>query len=257
MTLFLQELKRGRKVLLIWSLLVAFFVAVCILVYPEMKNMKADFSNMGAFSSAFGLNQFNFLTFFGFYGVECGMMMTLGGSLYAAFIGINIISKEEYEKTADFLLTQPYSRGKVAFIKFIAMQIQVILFNLLMLIAAIICMIIIKQDFLVREFYLIHMAVVFINMVIASISYSLSCFLRQNGTGIGLGLAVLLYFVYLVGNISNHKELFSKLSPFSLSDTADILTKHVLNGTVIIIWTVVSIVMICIGLIKYVRKDIY
>ena len=257
MTLFFQELKRGRKVLIIWSFLIAFFVAVCIFVYPEMKKMNADFSNMGAFSSAFGLNKINFLTFLGYYSVECGMMMSLGGSLYAAFIGINCISREEYEKTADFLLTQPYSRGKIALWKYLAMQLQVILFNLFIFIVSIICLMLINQNFNIREFYLIHIAIVFINMVIASLSYSLSCFLRQNGTGIGLGLTILLYFVYIVGNISKHKDLLSQFSPFSLSDNVTILTNSVLDGKVIIIWSVVSLLMVCIGLIKFIKKDIY
>lgn len=73
MTIFLHELKRNRTTLLIWSLVVASMLGLCILLYPEiskqMDNMSQAFSQMGNFCKAFGMNQLNFGDFLGFFSI--------------------------------------------------------------------------------------------------------------------------------------------------------------------------------------------
>ena len=49
----------------------------------------------------------------GFYAVECGNILGLGGAFYAALCAATVLSKEEKDKTAEFLLTHPVSRVKI------------------------------------------------------------------------------------------------------------------------------------------------
>ncbi len=74
MTLLKHELKQGKIALLIWTVVVAFMLAVCILIYPEMKdqmNQMSDlFANMGSFSSAFGMDLIQYGEFRGFFSTE-------------------------------------------------------------------------------------------------------------------------------------------------------------------------------------------
>ena len=102
MTVFFHELKRGRISLLIWSAAIAFMLAICVIIYPEMKSQMGDisamFADMGSFSEAFGMDKINFGSFTGFFGVECGNVLGLGGAFFAAIIGISALSKEEKEQ---------------------------------------------------------------------------------------------------------------------------------------------------------------
>ena len=88
MTLFLHELRRNRLSLIIWSLILSFVLAVSIFVYPEMKTQMGEindmFSNMGSFSAAFGMTDLNFGEFIGFFGIECGNTLGLGGAMKAS-----------------------------------------------------------------------------------------------------------------------------------------------------------------------------
>ena len=116
MTIIRHELKQGRMTFIIWTCVIAFMLAVCILIYPEMGTQMEDvgsmFSEMGSFSAAFGMDRLNFGEFLGFFGVECGNILGLGGAFFAALSGISILAKEEKEQTAEFLLTHPVSRRK-------------------------------------------------------------------------------------------------------------------------------------------------
>ena len=42
MTILKQELKQARVSLTIWTAAIAFMLAVCVLIYPEMANQMGD-----------------------------------------------------------------------------------------------------------------------------------------------------------------------------------------------------------------------
>ena len=124
MTVIKHELKAGKNSLIIWAAIIAFMMGLCVLIYPQMGSQMTEisgmFANMGSFSAAFGMDKINFGEFSGFFAVECGNVLGLGGAFFAALLGISALSKEEKEHTAEFLLTHPISRTAVVFGKLCA-----------------------------------------------------------------------------------------------------------------------------------------
>ena len=88
MTIILHELKQNRLSLIIWTSGIGFLLAVCILIFPDIKMESSGisnlFSSMGGFTAAFGMDKVNFGTLTGFYAIECGNILGLGGALYAS-----------------------------------------------------------------------------------------------------------------------------------------------------------------------------
>ena len=70
MTLIKHELRQGKVTLMIWTAVIAFMLALCVLIYPEMETQMGDvstmFAEMGSFSAAFGMDRLNFGEFMGF-----------------------------------------------------------------------------------------------------------------------------------------------------------------------------------------------
>ena len=114
MTMIRHELRQNRISLAVWTLAVGALMAVCILIFPEMQEEMDGagdlFASMGSFTEAFGMDQVSFGTLTGFYAVECGNILGLGGAFFAALCGVSALAKEEKEHTAEFLLTHPVSR---------------------------------------------------------------------------------------------------------------------------------------------------
>ena len=50
----------------------------------------------------------------GFYGTECGNILGLGGAFFAAITGMSLLAGEEGGHTAEFLLTHPLGRTRIA-----------------------------------------------------------------------------------------------------------------------------------------------
>ena len=91
MTIFWRELRAGVKALLLWSMVVGGLLAVCVALYPSMADSMGDvsalFADMGSFSAAFGMDTLAFGSLMGFYGVECGNILGLGGAAHVALGG--------------------------------------------------------------------------------------------------------------------------------------------------------------------------
>ena len=92
MTLLNFEMKRNRIALTVWTAGIALLLTICLIIFPDMKDqvneLNTAFSSMGGFTEAFGMDQLNFGELMGFYGLECGNILGIGGSIFSAYIGI-------------------------------------------------------------------------------------------------------------------------------------------------------------------------
>ena len=134
MTLFFHELRRDRIRLLVWAAVIAGMLLISIVIYPQMTSQMGDmgdmFSQMGGFSEAFNMDKVNFGEFSGYFAVECGNVLGLGGAFFAALLGVSALAKEEREHTAEFLLTHPISRSSVVLQKLLAVLAEILILNL-------------------------------------------------------------------------------------------------------------------------------
>lgn len=261
MTLVRHELKLGRTSFIIWTASVGFLLAVCVFLFPEMKGQMEDvsdiFSSMGSFTAAFGMDRLNFGTLTGFYAIECGNVLGLGGAFYAALCAVGILSKEEKERTAEFLLTHPVSRRRIVTEKLLAVLIQITAMNLIVYAISIGSIIAVGETVPWKELHLLHLAYYLLQLELAGICFGLSAFLRKGSVGAGLGLAAVMYFLNLIANIAESAEFLKYVTPFGYCEGADIVDNGQLDGTLVMIGMAICFVCIAIAYLKYTKKDIH
>lgn len=124
MNIFIHEFKSYLKSVLIWS----FSIFLIILVYlAAFYSIADDLSQMNDLLSsfpeelliAFGMTNLNFTSILGMFGLVflfCQICLAIQASNY----GFSLVSIEEREFTADFLLAKPVGRGKILTIKLLA-----------------------------------------------------------------------------------------------------------------------------------------
>lgn len=260
MTVFKKEMKYSLKSLVIWTCSVAFMMAACIMMFPEMKNemdnVSSMFSNMGGFTAAFGMDRLSFGELMGFYGIECGNIIGIGGGFFAALAGISVLASEEKEHTAEFLLTHPISRSSVVFQKLTAVITQIIILNIVSAAVSMGSALAIGESLQIRNFMLLHAAYLIMQIQIACICFGVSAFIKRGSTGAGLGIALILYFMNLVSNISSQGEFLRYITPYSYSEASSIISESALDTRLILIGCIYSAAGIAAAFIKYIRKDI-
>ena len=218
MTLLKHELKQGARTLAIWTASIGFLIAICLFLFPEMKGemdgVSDMFASMGSFTAAFGMDRLNFGTLIGFYAVECGNILGLGGAFFASLIAVSALAKEEKERTAEFLLSHPVSRVSVISSKLAALVIQIVVMNAVIFALSAACIAAIGEEPAWKEICLLHLAYFLLQLELAGICFGISAFLRRGSLGIGLGIAAMMYFLNIIANISEKAEFLKVITPF-------------------------------------------
>lgn len=260
MTVIRHELKQSRISLIIWSVAIGFLLAVCIFMFPEMKGEMNEvsevFSSMGSFTQAFGMDKVNFGTLLGFYAVECGNILGLGGAFFASLCAISVLSKEEKERTAEFLLTHPVSRVRVVAEKLISVILQILILNAVVYVTAVSSIALIGETVPWQEITLMHTAYLILQLELVGICFGVSAFLCRGSIGIGLGIAVIMYFLNIIANLTESAEFLKYITPFGYADGAEIVRNVSLEINMIVIGLLFAAIGISAGFIKYCRKDI-
>ena len=260
MTIVKHELRQGRTAFLIWTGAIGFLLAVCVYLFPErkgqMEGINRLFSSMGAFTAAFGMDKLNFGTLIGYYSIECGNVLGLGGAFYAALCAVDILSKEERLRTADYLLTHPVSRAQILTEKLTAVILQITVMNVIIYLISILTMTMIGETIPWRELNLQHLAYYLMQLETAGICFGISAFLRKGSTGAGLGLAAILYFVNLIANISKSARFLKYITPFGYCDGADITSAGKLDPGMVTVGMLIGAVCILAAFVKYMGKDV-
>ena len=260
MTIVRHELRLGRKAFIIWSGAVGFLLVVCIFLFPEMKgemdSISTTFSDMGSFTAAFGMDKLNFGTLVGYYAIECGNVLGLGGAFFASLCAASILCREEKERTAEFLLTHPVSRVRIITEKLIAVMLQVVAMNLIVFVLSIISMAAVGESIPWKEVTLLHLAFLIMQIELSGICFGISAFMHKGSIGVGLGVTFMLYFMNLISNITEKAKGLKYITPFAYCDGATIVSELKIDAVKVAIGMIICAAGIAAAYLKYTKKDI-
>ena len=260
MTIVKHELRQGRTSFCVWTGAIAVMMAFCVFLFPEMKgemdSISDAFASMGAFSSAFGMDQLNFGTLIGYYAIECGNVLGLGGAFFASLCAAGALAKEERDRTAEFLLTHPVSRTRIITEKLIAVFLQIISMSAVVYGVSVSTIALVGEEIPWKELNLLHLAYFLLQLELAGVCFGISAFMRKGSVGAGLGVAIMVYFLNLISNIAEAAEFLKYITPFSFTDGADIVTEGKLDLVLVLVGMGIGALGIAAGYWNYCRKDI-
>lgn len=260
MTILKHELRQNRWSFLIWTVSITLLLSVCVFLYPEMKgemtSMNDMFASMGSFSQAFGMDRLNFGSFIGFYAVECGNILGLGGAFYACLTGASMLAKEEKNRTAEFLLSHPVSRQTIVTQKLLAMMILICTMNLIVFLVAIADTAMIHETVPWKDLLLMHSASLLMQVELGALCFGISAFLSRSSAATAIGLAILMYFLNLISNITDKAGFLKYVTPFGYCNAADIITDGHLDLSLIGIGLAITLLSIAAAYARYTRKGI-
>lgn len=260
MTILKHELKINFKTLLIWMICVGFCCFGCILLFGGLKDtmeqMADAYAQMGAFSSALGLDRMSVSTMEGFYATEVALIYAIGGAMFAAMTGVCILSKEEEGHTSEFLYTLPLGRNYIVCWKYLSAAVQILLFHLG-------CICWVTAGFMgagefpsAKGLLCFHGAQLLMHLEIGSICFFLSAVYKRKQVGAALGFAILLYVMDLMCRIVPDIENLKYVTPYYFSNAADIFTNKNVNSTMAGISIFVTICAFALAIVVYKKRDL-
>ncbi len=253
-------MKLNIKSLLIWSLAVGGLGLICVLMYRSMegdvKEMADAFSNMGAFSDAFGMSTLSIATLKGFFATEVGTVHGLGSGMFAALIAIGILSKEEEGHTGEFLFSLPVSRTKVIAAKGLSVLIALIVFTVICGVLYLIGVKMLGETIPGDEFMRFMASQFLMNLEVASICFAISSLSGKNRIGLGIGTAMVLYFYDVVGRVVPDLKDYLFFGPYSYANASEIFSGAEADAKALAVGVIVIFAGIAGAFWQYNRRDL-
>lgn len=257
------ELKANMKSLIIWSIC---FIALIFLMTsefsayydnPEMLDILDAFPE--SMMKAFSMDSVNLTTPIGYISIVSLYFYLMGG-VFAILLGSNIISKEERDKTAEYLLTMPISREQVIRSKIAASLINCLVLNIIVMGSTLVAM---SPYALDREFYdflwLMAQSMTMTMLIFLSIGMLLSSILKRYKLSgkISAALLMLLYFLSILTQLSDKIDFLKYFTPFKYFEAKDLISAGHLNLTFVLISSCI-IILSFVGTFRiYPRRDLH
>lgn len=258
------EFKRNFRSLLLWTVIVAGLAGLMLFLFPAFEDTFSEIEQLLAayppeFLEAFGLgeNGLDMSTIYGWFGVEGYLFVTLIGGSYAALLGSGILSKEEDDKTIEFLLSKPISRTKVFFGKALVVLINLTILNVAVSIFLLVAFSTLG-DFDVTLWLLFSFAPLLLQLVFASVALLISIFITKSRQvmSISLGLSIGLYVVDIISTLTESAEFLKYFTPYEYINATSIVNDLEIKPLYLLISLTVIVISLISGWLLYKKKDI-
>jgi ABC-2 type transport system permease protein len=251
MNIYWRELKTHRWGVLFWSLGMVALVGAGMAKYGAYAAAGTSVTDMfaqvpKAVMVVFGLGGFDLTKASDFYGVLF-LYIAVMAAIHASLLGSNLISKEERDRTSEFLYAKPISRARVLTSKLLAGLTMVLVFNLATSLSSL-CFVAYfgKGESFNAEIWLLMAGLLFVQLIFFAIGALVASIVHRPKAAPSIATSVmfLTFLVYYVVNFDSGLEFLRWFSPFKYFDAVALLASGQLDLAYVALS--VAIIVLCI-----------
>lgn len=264
MNIYLKELKRYRLQLVFWSLGVIGFLVSAMSKYQGFSKSGTSLTETleslpAGLSAIFGLGELDLTTAGGYFALSV-MYLSIMLGVHAVLIGSGIISKEETEKTVEFLFSKPVSRTRVLTAKLLAALTEAIALNLVTMAASIVIVAAFNDgQAITADIIFLMPCILFIQLIFLMVGISFAAVLpRPRHAGMTAAAVLLATFILSAFvDVSEKYGFLRYLTPFKYFDARTVFTDGRYDPAYMIITLVVIASLLLISRFAYRRRDLF
>ena len=263
MNIYLHELKAYRKSTLVWVLLLCAGTLFLFSMFPAFaQNATALTDALRNYpliiQMAFGLFIDQIGSVNGFYSFIV-TFLTLVGSVQAMTLGISVVSKETTGRTADFLLTKPVARGRVAIFKLMAVFTCVAVTSAVFIAASAASAAAVSgAPFARKPFLLMALSFFFVQSIFLALGFLLASVVPKIRSVLPVALSCVFAF-FVLGTVAAmlDSDALYYLSPFKYFETHHILLTSSYKPSFALAAALVALGSAVAGLVIFTRRDVH
>lgn len=262
MNIFVRELKANLKSLVIWCVVMLLLIMIAVAKFSAFagdSSMLALLDSMPkALLDALNMRAFNLTTLSGFYGIMF-LYFGLMGGIAAAMWGSDTISKEERDKTVEFSLVLPVSRGRVVTAKALAALVNCMAFVLITWVMSLVAVQSYKPDQAFYDFLMLEMEAMFmIELIFLAIGLLLGCAMKQYKLSSSTAVAIIMvtYFLSIATGMQENLDFLKYFTPFKYFDAGELFRSGKMDVTYLLISAVIIIVSMVAAYWTYNKRDL-
>lgn len=227
MNIYLRELKAHRWGLLFWSLGMILMVMsgmAKFAAYEQAGQSAAELMKQlpKAVQVIFGLTGFDLTKASGFFGVLF-LYLAVMGAVHAVLLGSGLISKEERDKTSEFLFVKPIPRSRAITSKLLAGATNLVALNLVTMWSSFYFVgYYSKGENDSREILLLMAGLFFLQLNFFSLGALIAgtAHKPKSATGSATTIMLLAFVLYYIVNLNEKLDFLKYFTPFKYFDAA-------------------------------------
>ena len=264
MNIFKHEFKMNFKSTIIWSLSIAVLIFVFMSLFSTIA-ADADLMNEAIAQMpeellmAFGMNNVDFasvLGYFSFIFLFCQVCLAIQASNY----GISLVSVEEREMTADFLLAKPIARNKILTNKLLAVITNLTITNVVVWISSFVFLNMFRdgREYETKTLVMILLTIVLFQLFFLSVGVVLSLLMKRvrSVTPLSMALAFGMFVVNAFSGMLGDSKL-ELINPFKQCDPNYISANAAYDTPLVLISVSVILISIVGSYMLYQRRNIH
>lgn len=263
MNIFMREMRAHLKSLIIWCISVILIIAMGMMKYAAFsktgESVEAMMAAMPeAFKAMFGVGFFNLTEVRGYYGVFF-VYFVLMATIHAVMLGATIISKEERDKTAEFLFAKPAGRNKIITSKVLAVIVNIFIFNITTLVSSIIIVGSYNTGESINKDIILLMTAMFIlQLIFMSVGTATAAISKNPKKAASMSMAVLLgtYIVSIAVDMNSKLENLKYFTPFKYFEAKNLMLNGKLQTTFVVLSIVIIGVLSSATHVFYTKRDL-
>ena len=265
MNIFKHEFNMKKKSIIIWSLSLAGFMIFYMAFFPAMAKDSASFESImdsipKEMLQAIGIRQgLSLASLMGFFTLTFAMMQ-LAIAIQSANYGFSILSEEERELTADFLMSKPVSRSRIYFSKLFAALLSLFITSIAVGISSFIALKLFNagDSYEILHMFKLILTVPIFQLVFLSLGMFISLLFKKvrSVLSLSMGLAIGLYVVNSVRGILN-SDVLGYITPFYYFEPGLILIDGVYDLRLFGIAIGIIILSLVSSYLLYKKRDIH
>ena len=264
MNIYKFELSMYKKSIFIWSLFVPMGLMFYMAFYPMMAADTSGFEQIvdnfpTEFLAFFGMTpDLPIFSLSGYYALTFGMTQ-IPLAIQASNYGFHMLSVEERELTADFLLSKPISRGRILISKFLAALTSLTVTNISVWLSSIAIILLVKGEgtFDFTNVIILLTTIVFFQLTFFGIGMLISVSVKKISSvlsysmALGFGLYIMSSFGQMLSS-----DIFGLVTPYSHFGPVYILVSGTYNWSLAIISFLVILISFPLSYFLYNKRNI-
>jgi len=264
LNLLLNELKNNLKGTVITSLVVVSYTAFSFLIYASMKeniSKVTDFYYImpESFQVAFNFHINQWDSVLGYYVTYFVYYVPIIAGCYSIILGTKLLSKEEQNKTAEFLLSRPISRNQIISSKLFTLFIHILGINLLAFFTGLYGSGIVSDwQFNIKSLAILHTYGCLMCLLFGILGFFITVMMKRAKAIIGIGIGIILgtYFFDIMIRVFGEVQFLLYLTPFKYINLEAHSPDYGFDAWRLIYFFGISGLLIILSYAFYRRKDI-
>ena len=204
-----------------------------------------------------GNNSLDLSNAIGYYGVLYLYLVVMAG-IHAVMLGANIISKEERDKTVEFLLVKPISRSRMITSKLLAAFLNIFIFNVVTFISSIV----IVQEYaegeaVVGDISIMMFGMLILQLIFLVIGTAIAALYKnaKKASSLSTGILLFTFILSIAINMNSKLEILKYFTPFKYFEASKLMSGG-FEAVYIILSLILIVTLTITTYICYEKRDL-